>query len=195
MFPFRVLQISERSVLSEDELLARVRRGGPQFAVLVRDPELSARAQLEQGRRLRQATQRVGGGLLVADRIDLALVLDADGVHLGRASVSLEDARFLLKERIVTRSVHELIEVEQQLAAWPDAVLMSPIFASPGKGVPLGLAALRRARDCLPPAVRLVALGGVTRVNAAACFDAGADAVASIRADLSGVCDGFLRRA
>lgn len=58
---------------------------------------------------------------------------------------------------------------------------VSPIFASPGKGAPRGLEALRRAR-VLAPRVRLYALGGVTVTEAPACFTAGAHGVAVVRA-------------
>jgi thiamine monophosphate synthase len=74
-------------------------------------------------------------------------------------------------------------------AAHADLVQLGPIFATPGagKGPPLGVEALRRARATLPAHVRLVAVGGITDAKrAAACRAAGADAVAAIRTAWSG---------
>jgi len=184
-FPYRSLQFSERLVLDDVELLARIARSGSAFAVVLRDPGLSTSAQFARGVRFRNATRAVGAGLLVADRLDLALLLDADGVHLGRASVSVADARTVLGQRWVTRSAHDVDEAACAAADGADAVVLSPIFASPGKGAPLGLGALRQTRRVLLSTTSLVALGGVTAGNAAECFEAGAHAVAGIRADLS----------
>ena len=185
-FALRVFQFCASREVSETELLGRVARAGPGFCVVLRDPELDTRSQLELGRRLRLATRAVGARLLVSDRLDLAQVLDADGVHLGRASVSVEEVRRVVAAWFITRSAHDAADLTRAAAERADAVILSPVFASPDKGEPLGLDALFRARRRLPQNIALVALGGVTAGNAASCFDAGADAVASIRADLSG---------
>src|SRR5690349_3462243 len=101
----RVLQITAASVLPEGALRARLaalaalpeeaRRG---YAVQLRDPELPVRELLRLGGLLRDATRALGAGLIVNDRLDLALALSADGVHLGRRSVTVADARALLPE-------------------------------------------------------------------------------------------------
>jgi thiamine-phosphate pyrophosphorylase len=75
-------------------------------------------------------------------------------------------------------------EVVRAAGEGADAAVLSPIFSSPGKGAPLGVEALAAARAAVGARVQLVALGGVTAASAAACFAAGADAVAAIRADL-----------
>ncbi|MBM4376982.1 MAG: thiamine phosphate synthase [Deltaproteobacteria bacterium] len=155
------------------------------FAVVLRDPELTTRTLVDEGRVLRRLTRRVGAGLLVADRLDLALALDADGVHLGRASVPVCDARRLVGQRLVTRSVHDDEELARAIAEGADAVLVSPVFESPGKASSLGVARLATMRATLPPAIALVALGGVSGARVAACLEAGADGVAAIRADLT----------
>jgi thiamine-phosphate pyrophosphorylase len=200
----RVFQITAASVLPEPALLARIASIGalPEpsrraFAVQLRDPELPVRARLTLGARLRAATRAIGASLIVNDRLDLAIMLGADGVHLGRRSVAVADARALLGSAswisVACHSVEDVIRAAEEGA---DAALLSPIFDSPGKGAPIGTAAITRAREAIDRrglALSLVALGGVDAASAPACFSAGADAVAAIRADLRGVLDAFPR--
>lgn len=177
----RVFQITGLPV---PELLARIDRGGPSLGVQLRSPELSARELLALGRTLRERTRRVGALLFVNDRIDLALLLEADGIHLGRRSVDARDARRALGKFLLTRSVHDARELAAARAEGADAALVSPIFPSPGKGAPLGLERLA-ALAATAPDLPLIALGGVTVDRAAGCLEAGAAAVASIRDDLT----------
>lgn len=159
------------------------------LSVQLRDPALPVRELLRFGHALRAVTRELGASLIVNDRVDLALLLDADGVHLGRHSMPVAAARALLgPARSIATSAHSLDDVVASARAGADAVLLSPIFASPGKGTPLGPAALAGARAALSAeglSLRLFALGGVTAVNGRECLAAGADGVAAIRADLT----------
>lgn len=181
----RWIQITSERDVPREAILARIARGGSGLAVQLRDPGLETGAFVEWGRQLRAATRAVGGWLVVNDRLDVALALDADGVHLGRASIRPDEARLALGDRVVSCSVHDGDELERALRCGADAVVVSPVFPSPGKGVGIGLEALARFRSLVPADVALVALGGVTAANAPSCFAAGADAVAAIRADLT----------
>jgi len=190
------VQITALEVLCEAELLNRVaaasrrQSGDGAFAVQLRDPQLDSRELLRWGRQLRTVTRQLGASLIVNDRIDIALALGADGVHLGRHSVPPAEARTLLGEGAwLSVSAHELAEVEAAAHSGVQAVLLSPVFHSRGKGAPLGVAGLRRARACLPRGcgVALFALGGITLERGLSCLAAGADGVASIRADLTGL--------
>jgi thiamine-phosphate pyrophosphorylase len=191
----RVVFVTATDVVPEAALFARLRaaEGLPavargRLAVQLRDPELSGGELFRLGRRLREETARLGASLVVNDRLDLALALGADGVHLGRRSVRPQEARALLgAEGWISVSCHAAGEVVDA-AEGADAVLLSPIFASPGKGTPLGPGALAEARRALDAAglgaTALLALGGIDAEGAAACFRAGAEGVALIRADL-----------
>jgi thiamine-phosphate pyrophosphorylase len=177
----RVVQITG---LPLAELWSRIDRGGADLAVQLRSPELSTRALYALGQELRARTRRVGAMLWVNDRLDLALLLEADGIHLGRRSIAAPEARRVLGSILVTRSVHDERELEAARAEGADAALVSPIFPSPDKGEPLGLEAIVAMRR-LAPELPLIALGGVTLENARRCLAAGASAVASIRHDLT----------
>ena len=186
-----VLQLSELPVV---ELFGRIERAAASgragsFAVQLRSPELDARELYAFGLELRRRTRDAGAKLIVNDRLDLAMLLGADGVHLGRRSVSVEDARALLgAEAWVSVSAHSVEEAA--LSRGASAVVLSPIAASPGKGPPLGVEALTEARRLMPAKTALVALGGISLDNALECLAAGADAVASIRSDLTSLLDG-----
>jgi len=166
-----------------DALAARARPGT--VMIQLRDRELDLAARLALGLRLREITRARGQWFAVNDRIDLALWLAADGLHLGEASVSVPEARQLWGDGWISRACHD---PEAAAAAGADAVILSPIVA-PRKGSPaLGLGALARARRRLVAEQRgealLVALGGVTEATAGACLAAGAGAVAAIGAAL-----------
>ncbi|MEZ4311609.1 MAG: thiamine phosphate synthase [Polyangiaceae bacterium] len=154
----------------------------------LRDPQLSSRDLHRLGDRLRRVTADLGAVFLVNDRVDLALSLGADGVHLGRRSMPVADARALLgPTAVLSCSAHSVADVIAAAEQGASLALLSPIFASPGKGKPLGVHALTSARaglDAAGPPFSLIALGGVTPDNAPLCLAAGASGLASIRADL-----------
>lgn len=196
MEPPRVILISATEVVPAPALLDRVHAAAAlpaaarqRLAVMLRDPARSGRALSALGASLREATAAIGAAFLVNDRLDLALALGADGAHLGRLSVQIGDARALLgRGAWISRACHSVDEVIQAAAEGADAAVLSPIFPSPGKGPPLGVSALEAAREALDRrglgATSLVALGGIDQGAAAACFAAGAGAVAAIRGDV-----------
>ncbi len=183
--PLRFVLITDTTVVPEAELFERVSRMGPGWAVQVRDPQMSARQLLRLATRLRERTREVGAQLLINDRLDIAVAVGADGVHLGRRSVSARTVRRLLGDVVVTASAHTMAEAAHRASEGVDALLFSPVFRSPNKGEPLGPERLTAFRARLPRSVALIALGGVTTGNAELALSAGADGVASIRADLT----------
>lgn len=155
--------------------------------VMLRDRQLSARERLALGVRLRELTGRHAQALCVNDRLDLALLLEADALHLSESSVSVADARGFARDQgrdwWISRASHDPADA---LTADADALLLAPVVEA-RKGRPaLGLAGLERARAALDrrsasaAACRLYALGGVAAGNAAGLLQAGADGVALI---------------
>jgi thiamine-phosphate pyrophosphorylase len=152
-------------------------------AVHLREKALGGRALLALARALREATREAGQLLLVNDRLDVALLAGADGVHLPSAGVSPGDARALLgPAALVGVSCHSADDVRRARDGGADYATFGPVADTPSKrayGPPVGLAALAdAARLGLP----LVALGGVDVATAAAARAAGAAGVAAIRA-------------
>lgn len=175
----------ERWLAVLEPLLAGAAPG--RVLVLLRDPALPVRQRQRFGEALRARTAAHGQLLAVGDRLDLAALLEADAVHLPRASVTVTDARrfgaAVGRDWRVSRACHAAPEAA---AVDADAALLSPVLA-PRKGrAPLGLAGITRARELLGAAgagrPRLYALGGIDAESAAACLASGADGVAAIGA-------------
>jgi len=136
-----------------------------------------------------------GAQLIVNDRADFALLLDA-GLHVGQEDLPPADARRLIgTERLLGFSTHN---AEQLVAAANEPVnyvALGPIFNTSNKENPdpeVGLANLSAWRSLVPQP--LVAIGGITRANALAVLDAGADSLAVIGDLLPAICtDSTLR--
>ena len=108
--------------------------------------------------------------VLVNSRSDVAKATGADGVHL-----PADAPEQTLPGLLVGRSCHTLDEIR---AAKADFVTFGPIFDSPGKASPAGLAGLKAACKLGKP---VYALGGVNWDNAVECMDVGAEGIAGIR--------------
>jgi thiamine-phosphate pyrophosphorylase len=121
---------------------------------------------------------------LVNDRVDVALEVGADGVHLGQEDLSCREARRLLGPgKIIGVTVHNLAEALAAQAAGADYLGVSPIFTTATKadaGAPTGVALVAEIRRRV--SIPLVAIGGITLENAPAVIGAGADAVCAISA-------------
>ncbi len=136
----------------------------------------------EEARELKRLC--AGARFLVNDRVDVALAVGADGVHLGQDDVACQAARRLLGPgKIIGITVHNLAEALAAQEAGADYLGVSPIFATTTKvdsGRPGGvdLIAAIRERVSLP----LIAIGGITLANARAVIRAGADGLCAISA-------------
>lgn len=128
---------------------------------------------------LREITARHRASLVVNRRIGLARAIGADGAHVDISS--LRHVRAAWPSSWLSAPTHSDDDVREACAQGADAVLVSPIFSTPGKGEPRGLGALRSART-LAGTTMVVALGGIGVEHARLCLDAGANAVAVLRA-------------
>ena len=141
----------------------------------------NARQMLEEARQLRK---RLGASvkLIMNDRADLCLAAGYDGLHVGQDDLSPEAARRILGPgRWLGVSTHNPEQLADADLTSADYLAIGPVFATTSKVNPdpvVGLAGVRRARELTRKP--LVAIGGITRVNARSVIDAGADAVAVI---------------
>jgi thiamine-phosphate pyrophosphorylase len=141
----------------------------------------SARVILEHTRQLRQ---RLGGAvrLIMNDRADLCLAADFDGVHVGQEDLSPESVRKIIgPERWLGVSTHNPEQLSEADRTSADYLAIGPVFPTLSKDKPdpvVGLDGVRRARQLTRKP--LVAIGGITRANAASVIEAGADSVAVI---------------
>ncbi len=139
---------------------------------------------LEDAREVASLCQQAGAMLIVDDRADIAKLLGA-GLHVGQDDLAPADARALLGDgAMIGFSSHDAAQLRGAAAEPVDYVALGPIFSTASKQNPdpvVGVDELRRCHALVGKP--LVAIGGITRENARAVFDAGADAVAVI-ADL-----------
>jgi thiamine-phosphate pyrophosphorylase len=139
--------------------------------------------RLEQARALRGICARHGALFVVNDRIDLALAVDADGVHLGQGDLPPAVARRLLgPERLLGRSTHAIGQLRQAVQDGCDYVGVGPVNATPTKPgrEPVGLDYVRQA--CTESPIPCFAIGGITAEQVPAVRQAGASRVAVVRA-------------
>ena len=141
------------------------------------------RRRFEQASALRLLCHRHGALFLVNDRIDLALAVGADGVHLGQGDLPPAVARRLLgPDRLIGRSTHRLEDLHQAVADGCDYIGVGPVNATPTKPgrEPVGLAYVTQAAaECPLP---FFAIGGIDLANLSAVRRAGAQRVAVVRA-------------
>ena len=146
----------------------------------------NARAMLDQARELRQHC-RTGVSdphvrLIMNDRADLCLAAEFDGVHVGQEDLSPEAVRGIIgSERWLGVSTHNPEQLREADLTSADYLAIGPVFATSSKEKPdpeVGLEGVRRARALTRKP--LVAIGGITRANAASVIEAGADSVAVI---------------
>lgn len=161
------------------DAIARLLARFPDALVQVREKDLDGLPLLA----LVREALATGARVVVNDRVDIALAAGAHGVHLPERGLALADARALLPPTaLLGASRHDLAGVAEAVAAGANLVQLGPIWPSPGKGEPLGLDALRAARDAIAGRAQLVAVGGIdSDARARAARAAGADAIAAIR--------------
>ena len=159
-------------------------------AVQLREKDLDGRALTELGRALRATTAAAGVRLFVNDRIDVALAVGADGVHLGGTSLAPAEARAMAPSLAVAVSTHGSADVRAAVGRVAFAVF-GPIRDTPSKrayGPPLGFGALAEAASLdLPdlPGLPLLALGGLDGRDVPDLLAAGAHGIACIRPVMS----------
>ncbi len=147
-------------------------------AVQIREKDLEDGALYDLTRRAREALPPATR-VLVNGRLDVALAAGADGAHLPADGLPAAPLRVRFgPDVLLGRSTHSLEEVERARDEGVDYVAFGPVYATPGKGEPVGLGALARAAALSVP---VYALGGVTLERFAELAAAGAAGVAAIR--------------
>jgi thiamine-phosphate pyrophosphorylase len=162
--------------------------------IQVREKDLPGGQLLELGRVAvslaathRKKTERAAR-IIINDRLDVALVAGAHGVHLGRESAPAHEVVRWCRAGnapngfVIGVSCHSIEEAREAENAKADYILFGPVFETPSKlpfGAPQGIQTLSEV--CRAVAMPVVAIGGVSQENAAACIRAGASGIAAIR--------------
>jgi thiamine-phosphate pyrophosphorylase len=156
-------------------------------AVQLREKDLDTIAVFRLGEQLLSMTRQAGAALIVNDRVDVAMALGADGVHLTRRSLPPGEARALVGTGMLLGvSCHGLADVREAVEGGADFVVLGPIFETPSKaayGAPLTPAVLKHAREVC--ALPILAIGGIRASGVPDVIRASADGVAVISAILA----------
>jgi thiamine-phosphate pyrophosphorylase len=191
--------VTDRHALAKPSLLAeqisRAVAAGIDW-IQIREKDLSARELLAVARaavKVAAASQRSNAArIIINDQLDVALAAEADGVHLGEASMTVaavsawrsaaaaQDAA--LKNFLIGASCHSVEAVRAAERDGADYVIFGPVFATPSKekfGAPLGINLLAEASKAVR--IPVLAIGGITEENARECFASGAAGIAAIR--------------
>lgn len=154
--------------------------------VQLREKNCTTAEFVSKGLRLKELLTPYGVPLIINDRVDVALAVGADGVHIGQSDMPCKIARKLLgPDKIIGLSVESMEDVRSANLEDADYIGISPVFATPTKtdtAAPFGLAGLARAvEESVHPAV---AIGGINLSNAGEIMACGAAGIAVVSAIL-----------
>lgn len=180
--------VTERAALRTGDLCEAVRAAVAGGATLVqyREKHLDRNTMYTNALQLRALTRDLHVPFVVNDYVDLALAVEADGVHLGQTDLPLAAAREVAGDRLwYGCSTHSAAQAHAACTRdVPDYVAIGPVFPTATKTNPdpvVGLEGVRAVRAALPD-IPLVGIGGITPDTAPAVRAAGADGVCVIRA-------------
>ena len=178
----RLHVVTDDAIAGRPDLAERARAVAAAGAIALhaRGPGLAGRAFLDLARTLRAAVEQTDSRLFVNDRLDVARIVGASGVHLPGAGFPLEEARRLLgPDAVIGQSVHSASAARRAHAEGADYVFLGPIWDTPSHpgAAPLGPEVMAAAAPA-----KVIAIGGITPERARACAGAGAYGVAAISA-------------
>ena len=182
--PTRTYPITDRllSGLSLAEQVAEFAKRGMTL-VQLREKNLSPDEFYREAEQAMLVARHHGIKIIINDRVDIALAVRADGVHLGQDDLPVDAARRLLdKNVIIGCSTHNLAQARQAAHLLIDYLAIGPVFPTSTKDSSnpvVGLAGLSAVRQAVPE-IPLVAIGGINAANREAVMTTGADAVAII---------------
>lgn len=166
-----------------DWIVSEAVKGGVTM-VQLREKEIDTREFIELALKLKPILQEAGVPLIINDRVDVALAVDADGVHIGQSDMPYGLARRLLGPgKIIGLSAENMDQLTDANSLDIDYIAVSPVYSTATKtdtAPPFGLEGLREAvRLSAHPSV---AIGGMNADTAAGAFAAGVDGIAVVSA-------------
>jgi thiamine-phosphate pyrophosphorylase len=192
MFDYSLYLVTDRTLSwgrTTCEVVKAAVAGGV-TVVQLREKDCTTRQFIAEARLLKELLLGTGIPLIINDRVDVALAIGAEGLHLGQQDMTIADARRIAgPDMVIGISAESLDDARRAEAEGADYVGISPVFATTTKkdaAMPLGLEGIRRIRSAVN--LPLVGIGGITLQNAAEVMLAGADGVAVVSAIVSTPC-------
>ena len=178
--------ITDRKLAGKKSIVSIIKQAiaGGAGAIQLRDPEMPIREKIKLGRELRKITSDYGVIFIINDRPDLALILEADGIHLGQDDMPVHETRALLGyDVIIGKSTHSLAQALQADKESIDYLSVGPIFKTTSKSDaldPVGLDLLKTVKKEVHHPI--TAIGGISSLNINSVIQSGADTIAVISA-------------
>lgn len=170
------------SGLSHAEQVRMLVAGGARL-IQLREKHLSPKRFYEDAREALKIARASGASVVINDRVDIAMMLDADGVHLGQTDLAPERARKLLgREKLIGFSTHSVSQAIDAITLDIDYIAIGPVFETGTKENPdpvVGLKGVEEVRAAVG-GIPLVAIGGIKAETAPKVFNAGADSLALV---------------
>lgn len=162
---------------SDEEAVLTILKSGIRW-IQYRGKGKTKKEMFNKASRLREITKDFNACFIINDYADIALAVDADGVHLGQEDLPLKEARNILGNKIIGISTHNLQEAIDAEKGGADYIGFGSIFPTTTKddAVVQGLDALRKVKGSVN--IPVVAIGGINTDNVRSVFDAGCDGVA-----------------
>jgi thiamine-phosphate pyrophosphorylase len=182
---FRLYLITDRKVATKPlpEAVRLALEGGIK-AIQLREKDLPVRELLALAQELRALTREFGAKLFINDRLDVATLVGADGIHLGGQSMPADAVRRVVgKSMQIAVSTHSVGEAKAAQDGGADFITYGPIFETPSKinyGDPVGAKSIRNIKNEI--AIPIYAIGGINSGNMLQVMSAGADGIAVISA-------------
>ena len=166
---------------SHVDIIGTAYRAGARI-VQYRDKKADTRELLETARKIREITRKYRSLFMVNDHLDIALLSEADGVHLGQDDLHVREARKIVPPGfIIGISTHSLEQAESARDAGADYIAIGPVFPTPTKETypPVGLETVKQVVGAV--SIPVVAIGGLNLRNIADLASMGVENVAMVR--------------
>ncbi|MBI1910583.1 MAG: thiamine phosphate synthase [Deltaproteobacteria bacterium] len=177
---YAIIDSSYLKIGDMEKAAVKILEGGAKI-IQLRAKDFGSNDMLEAAMFLKTAAQKYNAIFIMNDRIDIAMLSGADGVHLGQDDIPVTEARKLLGNKIIGISTHDPKEATEAEAQGADYISFGPIFATKTKKdaqTPRGIEYLKEIRKAVT--LPIAAIGGITEGNMKEVLLAGADSVAII---------------
>ena len=185
LIDFKLYLITDRKLVTRHSSLVtaieEALKGGVK-ALQLREKDLGTRELLDMAYRMRELTGKYRAKLFINDRVDIALSVEADGVHLGQKSIPAYAVKKIVKDKfMIGVSAHSIEEAKQAEKEGADFITLGPVYKTPSKlryGQPLGVDIIRKTKAEI--SIPVFAIGGIKKDRIKEVMDAGADGIALI---------------
>lgn len=148
----------------------------------LREKKLSDRKLIRVGKQIREITRGTYTNFVINDRPDIAMICEADYLHLGQDDIPIEEARKIVGNMKIGLSTHSIKQAKDALSKKPDYIGFGPIYPTNTKAIPDKPVGVDQLKEVLQFSdVPVVAIGGIDNSNIINVINTGAPNVALVK--------------